>query len=499
MDNFKELVKASWSDKSLFASLVKNKEFVSELRNQTFFMDKHYEKIQNKHRAYVVLNDIKKVPLCECGCGLAANLNYTYPEQGFRRFYNNDHSLKVKSPIITKETLYNERIVAQKSVDQIASDLKTSPVTIRNKLKEYGLDNLFDARQRNLNANRILQSKEELSALYSSGLKVEEVAEQLNTTKGTVSRWMQVHGIETRSSNSYERKIKKISKEENEIYNWLKTIYNKEIQQSNRSVLNGKELDLYLPEDNLAIEYNGLYSHLYRPWEEKECLIKGSSYHLQKTIECSKNGIQLLQFYSDEWKFKKEIVQNIIKSKLGLNKRLYARKCIVNEIDVSLKNSFLNQNHIQREDKSKIKLGLFYENKLVCVMTFCNSRFNRNYQWELSRFACLGGITVVGGFSKMLKNFIDSYGGSIVSYADRRISNGDVYKKNGFNLIHVNGPSYFYVDKNCLERHNRMKFQKKLIGAYDCSEYEKAREMGFEKIWDCGSLTYGLGPFGPIN
>ena len=83
-----------------------------------------------------------------------------------------------------------------------------------------------------------------------------------------------------------------------------------------------------------------------------------------------------MQFYSDEWRFKKEIVQNIIKSKLGLNEKLYARKCIVKEIDVSLKNSFLNQNHIQGEDKSKIKLGLFYENQLVCVITFCNFRFN---------------------------------------------------------------------------------------------------------------------------
>ena len=265
MVNFKELLTSSWGNKSLFASLVKNKEFVSELRSQTSFMDDHYEKIQNKHRAYVILNGIKEVLLCECGCGLAANLNYTYPEQGFRRFHNNDHSLKSQSPIITKETLYEERIVLQKSVDQIALDLKTSPVTIRNKLKEYGLDDLFDARQRNLNANKILRSKEELSALYVSGLKVEEIAEQLNTTKGTVSRWMQVHGIKARSSNSYERKIKKISKDENEIFDWLKTIYNKEIQQSNRSVLNGKELDLYLPEDNLAIEYNGLYSHLYRP------------------------------------------------------------------------------------------------------------------------------------------------------------------------------------------------------------------------------------------
>jgi hypothetical protein len=492
MSNFENLVTQSWNNVSLFTRLVKNSDFIHELKTRTTFLDNHYEKVRNKHRAYVIVHEITEVPLCKCGCGLPANLNQSNPEKGFRDFYNNEHSLKNKSPKVTKEELYYERITLQKSVEQIAKDLNLGEVSVRNKLKEFGLNELFDGRQRNLNANKILRSKEELSALYGLGLKVEQIAEQLNTTKGTVSRWMCVHGIEARSANSYERKIKKISKEENEIYDWLKEIYNKEIQQSNRSILNGKELDLYLPEDNLAIEYNGLYSHLYRPWEEKECLIKGPPYHLQKTTKCIEKRIQLLQFFSDEWKFKKEIVQAIIKSKLGLNEKLYARKCYVEEIDVGLKNSFLNKNHIQGEDKSKIKLGLFYVDKLVCVMTFCNSRFNRNYQWELSRFACLGGITVVGGFSKMLKNFIDSYGDSIVSYADRRISNGDVYRKNGFNLIHVNGPSYFYVDKNCLERHNRMKFQKKNIEAYDCTEYEKAREMGFEKIWDCGSLCFGF-------
>jgi hypothetical protein len=493
MENFKKLLEDSWEDIPLFIKLCKNTEFISRLKEETSFLDNHYQKIRNKHRAFVILNNIKEVPLCECGCNLPANLNQSEPEKGFRKFYNNEHSLKNKEVKVTKEELYHQRIILQKSVEQIAQDLKIGEVSIRTKLKEFGLNNLFDARQRNLNANKILQSKDELSLLYETGLTTEQIAENLNTTKGTVSRWMAVHEIQARPSNSYERKIKKISKEENEIFEWLSNIFFGEIQQSNRSILNGKELDLFIPEKNMAIEYNGIYSHLYRPWEEKECLIKDRNYHLQKTLECEKQGIQLLQFFSDEWKFKKEIVKNIIRSKLKLNEKIYARKCEVKNISISEKNIFLNQNHIQGEDKSKVKLGLFYEEILVAVMTFCGSRFNKNFDWELSRFSCLGGYTIVGGFSKLLKRFCDVYGGSIVSYADRRISCGGVYEKNGFNLIRINGPSYFYVDSNCLERHNRMRFQKKFIGAYDCTEYEKAREMGYEKIWDCGSLAYGWG------
>ena len=349
-----------------------------------------------------------------------------------------------------------------------------------------------DARNRNSASFKILRNGEKLKEYYESGLTCEQIAEKFSTTKGTVSRWLEVHQIKTRESNSYERKIKRVSKEESNLYNYICSIYNGEIQQSNRSVLNGKELDIYIPEKNLAIEYNGLYSHYYRPHETTETLIKDKKYHLNKTLKCEDKGIQLLQIFSDEWLLKEHIVKSMISSKLNLNSKIYARNCEKVTVSIEDKNLFLTENHIQGQDKSKIKLGLTYNNELVCVMTFCKSRFNSKYDWELSRFANKNGINVIGGFSRLLKWFRNKYEGSIVSYADRRLSNGNVYFKNGFTLIGVNSPSYFYVDKNCLERFNRMKFQKKYIGAYDCTEYEKARELGYNKIFDCGTLSFGL-------
>lgn len=177
---------------------------------------------------------------------------------------------------------------------------------------------------------------------------------------------------------------------------------------------------------------------------------------------------------------------------MRFNKRFYGRQCQIVEVNTHKKNIFLNENHIQGEDKSQVKLGLEYAGELLCLMTFCKSRFNSKFDWELSRFSSKLGITVVGGFSKLLKSFMNSYDGSIVSYADRRYSQGEVYSKNGFELIHTNSPSYYYVDSNYNRRFNRMKFQKKLIGAYNCTEYEKARELGYRRIYDCGSYAYGI-------
>jgi G:T-mismatch repair DNA endonuclease (very short patch repair protein) len=67
---------------------------------------------------------------------------------------------------------------------------------------------------------------------------------------------------------------------EREVYEFILSLYNKEIIRNDRTVLNGKELDIYLPDYNLAIEFNGLY------WHSEDYV--GKNYHLNKTIECEK-------------------------------------------------------------------------------------------------------------------------------------------------------------------------------------------------------------------
>jgi hypothetical protein len=498
MDKVKELIEDNW-EKHKFISLSLDKNKVKVIVETTNFLNEIYTKIPLRSRAYVIKNNISKetIPKCIC-CDKYAALNITNPEKGFRTYCGPKCSRSNKT--ISKDLiklfddynfLYKEKIINQKSIEQLANEYNISITPVVKYLKKYNLYQLNDARRRNIKANQVLENKETLVSLYKTNT-MDDIAKSLGTTKGTISRWFDHHNIKAKPSNSYERKIKKVSNEETELYEYIKSVCNEKIYQSNRSILNGKELDIYIPDKNLAIEYNGLYSHHYRPWEDTPGLIKDSKYHLFKTLECEKKDIQLLQFYSDEWKYNTNIVKSIIISKLHLNQKVYARKCNIIEIDTLTKNKFLSEYHIQGEDKSSIKLGLEYNNKIVCVMTFAKSRFNRSYEWELTRFCVKSGLSVLGGFSKLLKSFINSYGTSIISYADRRYSNGNVYKTNGFDLIGVNKPSYYYVDKNFIRRIHRMKFQKKYIGAYDCTEYEKAREMGFEKIWDCGTLAYGF-------
>lgn len=498
--NIVEIIKNNW-DKNKFISLSLNKNIKLQIENETSFLNSYYASIPLRTRAYVIINDIteKTLPRCKCGCEKVAAINKTYSDQGFREYSGPDCSRKDKTinkdilkKLEDKEWLYEQRIVQKKAIELIGTELGISPIPVTKWLRIHKIDIMLDARRRNSLATNILNDKAKLEELYGSGMTCEQIAETLSTTKSTVARWLSFYDIETRPSNSYERKINKVSNEEKSLLEFIVGIYSGEIISSNRSILNGKELDIYLPEKNIAIEYNGLYSHYYRPWESSESLIKDSAYHLNKTLQCESEGIQLIHLFSDEWLIKRSIVESILKSKLGINERIYARKCKIDEVDTHTKNIFLNSYHIQGEDKSKIKLCLKYNEEILCVMTFTNSRFNKNYKWELSRFCTKSGYNVIGGFTKLLSHFRKSNIGSIISYADRRYSNGNVYRTNGFDLIHINSPSYYYVDKNCLERHNRMKFQKKYIDAYDCTEYEKARELGFNKIFDCGSYAFGL-------
>lgn len=495
-----ELLKDNW-DKSSFMKISLNETLRTQIENETKFLDLYYDKIPLRTRAYVILNRIDQysLPKCKCQCQRLCAIDKTYPERGFRLYAtpecsrsNKTIDKEAKAKLEDYDWIYDQRIIQKKSIEQIALDLNVSTLPVSQYLKKHKLNELIDCRQRNTRAISILSDSLALENLYNSGMSCENIAKKLATSKATVSRWLKTHHIEPRDSNSYERKNKRISQEEQTLYEYVTKIYDGEVIQSNRSILKGKELDIYIPEKNIAIEYNGLYSHYYRPYESTESRIKGKDYHLKKTLVCKELGIQLLQFYSDEWLLKRNIIESVIASKLNLNSKLYARKCIIEEIGTHEKNKFLNENHVQGEDKSRIKLGLKYDNELVCIMTFCKSRFNNDYEWELSRFACRMGLNVVGGFSRLLKYFRSNHSGSIISYADRRYSDGGVYYKNGFELIRTNSPSYYYVDGNYLIRHHRMKFQKKLIGAGNLTEYERAVEMGFNKIYDCGTLTFGL-------
>ena len=222
-----------------------------------------------------------------------------------------------------------------------------------------------------------------------------------------------------------------------------------EIDVCTQKILNGTELDIYLPQYHIAIEYNGLYWH-----SEKNG--KNKYYHLDKTKKCLERNIRLIHIFSDEWLRKKEIVKNRLLNLLNKNNiKIYARKCQIINLTKEEKKDFLNNHHLQGNDKSTIMIGLRYENKNVAVMTFGKLRSSlgnkkkESKTFELYRFSSLN---VVGGFTKLLQYFINTYSPEkIITYADRNWSPLPDYcfytSIKGFKFISETKPNYYYTKR----------------------------------------------------
>lgn len=278
---------------------------------------------------------------------------------------------------------------------------------------------------------------------------------------------------------------------EEEITKFIQENYDGEIQLKKKHLISkGYEIDIYLPQINLAIEVNGIYWH-------SEIWGKYKDYHLFKTQKLLEKDIQLLHIWDREWLHKKEIVKSIILNKLNkITNRIYARKCEIKEINKIDKELFLNNSHIQGNCVSKTNLGLYYNNELVSIMTFGKNRFKKDNSIELLRFCNKLNTTVIGGASKLFNYFIQNYKPErIITFADRRYSLGKLYPILGFNFVSYTSPSYFYwkSDKKVLNRISCQKHKlKDLLPIFDnnLSEYENMLKNGWNRVWDCGNYKF---------
>jgi hypothetical protein len=282
---------------------------------------------------------------------------------------------------------------------------------------------------------------------------------------------------------------KSMSNFQTEVVTYIKSLLPDEpIVTNNRVILSPLELDIYIPSKNIAIETDGLY------WHTEVSGGKNKNYHLNKTKIASAKGIRLIHLFENEWKHKKEITKSILNTLLSKsNNVIYARNCEIKTISGKEKNNFLINNHMQGADHATVKIGLYHDDELVSIMTFVKSRFDKNIEWEMSRFCTKLNTRVIGGSSKLFSYFIKNYNPkNIVSYSDRRYFSGETYLKLGFNFVSHTPPNYHYTIDGYQSLQNRINWQKakleKKLLSFDSliSEWENMKMNGFDRIWDCG-------------
>lgn len=285
------------------------------------------------------------------------------------------------------------------------------------------------------------------------------------------------------------------SKAEQSLYDYVCNLLpNYEVQRSNRGVLGQKELDIYIPEKHLAIEYNGVYWHSERFGKDKW-------YHYNKWAECKQQGIQLLTIWEDDYARNPELIKLMIAHKLVVSSvhRMPARKTTFEKVNQEDAANFLEKHHLQGSHKTSRHFGLrdSADNELIAVMS---TRYSASKQeLEIIRFAT--SMTVQGGFTKLLTNILKqpefSDVGKVISYSHNDHSDGGLYENNGFERVHYGTPGYYYLRAGKINREHRLNYSPKrfrehtdLLYEEGLSERELATLNGLERVWDCGSSLW---------
>lgn len=271
---------------------------------------------------------------------------------------------------------------------------------------------------------------------------------------------------------------------------------------NDRKILNGKEIDLLIEDSKIGIEIDGCYYHSELSGG------KDKKYHINKTKLANEKDIKLIHIFEDEILYKNEIVLSRLSNLFHLNEtKIYARKCEIREVNKKESKEFLNKNHIQGDSIDKIRLGLYYNNELVTLLTFGKLRkamgsVSKDDHYELLRFCNKSYTNVIGSFSKLLKHFISNYKPlKILTYADIRWSGYNeletVYVKNGFKYIGNTPPNYWYLKVGEYNhRFHRFNYRKDILikEGFDpkLTEFQIMQIKGYDRIWDCGNMKFEL-------
>lgn len=247
-----------------------------------------------------------------------------------------------------------------------------------------------------------------------------------------------------------------------------------EIEQRNRKILGGKEIDIYIPTHKLGIEFNGLYWHS----EENG---KDENYHLNKLNECNKKNIELIQIFEDEWVNKRRMCEVLLKNALELNigtsicQTVCEIRTNTNKTEVE---KFLNENDIIPVKKYDIAITAHYKNSIMGIITLSKKS---NEEWLINNFATNIDYNCNGIEQLLFEYFITNYESKKVTFfADRRWTiniDNNTYTSLGFKIDSFTPPSFTYykLHSSKMERIE----QHKIV---DNSEYTK--------IWDCGKVKY---------
>lgn len=432
-----------------------------------------------KERIYCIVHGITTMPFCH-HCGAPTKLQYHHDTKNYRftKFCSPKHAALYRNEDDIQTTRNNTNMdlfgvpnpmLLQKFRDKQASKMHERYIYGHPKRSHWSEE-----------TNNVINSPAALHYLHHvCNISINAISGMLCVDGTVISKKMNLYGIKLLH---YTRSLGEI-----QVCEFLSSLDIEFI--TNDRIIISKELDIYIPSHKIAIEYNGLYWHS----DFNNHINKHT--HADKHAACASQGVQLLTIFEDEWIEKQDIVKNKLKSLLGLStdRSIGARKTSVDIVTPDEKREFYNTHHIQGSGPGSITIGLRHEGVLVACMSFIQQK-NKHY---LNRYATSCGVP--GGFTKLLAHFADNYDwNEVVSFADLRWSNGNLYEMNGWTLDKIIPPDYCYVDTNTNQRIHKFNYRRKhlhrRLKVFDpsLSERENCDINKIPRLWDCGKMRFSI-------
>ena len=208
---------------------------------------------------------------------------------------------------------------------------------------------------------------------------------------------------------------------------------------NSKQIIPPLEIDIYIPDINIAIECNGVY------WHSDQ--FKNKDYHHQKYLNCAKQNVWLLQIFEDEWKDKRELVKSyLLNTFVKSPNTIQSSQCEIYEIPQEFTDRFLNHNHLEGSIKGT-HYGLVYNNNLVSLISVGPILNNSKYNLGIYRFCDARDTKVVGGLSKLVDHVKQNHQSTnLAAYIDLRYSSvaKDLVEA-GFKYVQLTDPTFSYV------------------------------------------------------
>lgn len=282
-----------------------------------------------------------------------------------------------------------------------------------------------------------------------------ELSSKLNINLSNTARYIDMFELRSHITSG-----EFISVPEEELCEYVTDIcdkYNIKVVRHNKKLLNGKELDIYIPDLKIAIEFNGIYWH--------SSLKKDEYYHQNKTIDCARLGVRLIHIFEYEWEDNQQGIKNylnhIIENKIsgGTEDKTYLG-------DIKIENNS-GKIELKSEDSSLIVQACEIEdNKVIIEKTYI-----KDWSYATSFIS-----TCMDKLKEKYKNII--YLVDISKYT------GNWLLKQGFINDEITEPGYTCIEKSNMDRNSRYVDLDEELNLSP----QQLSELGLYKIYNCGYL-----------